>query len=182
MVKIEPVYDGKRRFYDLLLQADEQPEMIGRYLDRGEMFVMFGELDNVFSDTVRHRGIDVVGSDVVGSDVVGNGLSQTVAVAVAVVTDEGGGVCELKNLAVDERYRRCGYGRRMLEFLFDRYRGRFERMLVGTGEAPTALPFYEHCGFIRSHRVENFFTDNYDHPIIEAGVRLKDMIYLQKKI
>ena len=98
------------------------------------------------------------------------------------MTDEGGGVCELKNLAVDKRFRRCGYGRRMLEFLFDRYRGRFERMLVGTGEAPTALPFYEHCGFIRSHRVENFFTDNYDHPIIEAGVRLKDMIYLQKEI
>lgn len=177
MVRIEPVYDGRRRFYDLLLQADEQPEMIGRYLDRGEMFVMFGEWNNVLSDTVRHSGVDVVGSATVG-----NGLSQTVAVAVAVVTDEGGGVCELKNLAVDKRFRRCGYGRRMLEFLFDRYRGRFERMLVGTGEAPTALPFYEHCGFIRSHRVENFFTDNYDHPIIEAGVRLKDMIYLQKEI
>jgi len=149
-VKIERIYEDKRRFYALLLQADEQPEMIERYLDRGEMFAMRGDDGGV--------------------------------IAVAVVTDEGGGVCELKNLAVDERLRGRGYGRLMLEILCERYRGRFERMLVGTGDAPTALIFYERCGFVRSHRTENFFIDNYDHPIVEAGVRLKDMIYLVKKL
>ena len=29
--------------------------------------------------------------------------------------------------------------------------------------------------------VKNFFTDNYDHPIIECGVQLSDMIYLRRK-
>lgn len=28
------------------------------------------------------------------------------------------------------------------------------------------------CGFIRSHIVPHFFTDNYDHPIYEDGVNL----------
>lgn len=32
------------------------------------------------------------------------------------------------------------------------------------------------------NKLKNFFTDNYDHPIYECGVRLVDMIYLQKKI
>ncbi len=44
------------------------------------------------------------------------------------------------------------------------------------------IPFYEKCGFIYSHSIKNFFTDNYDHPIYEAGTQLIDMIYLQKKI
>ena len=40
------------------------------------------------------------------------------------------------------------------------------------------IPFYEHCGFTVSHRIKNFFTDNYDHPMYEDGVQLVDMIYL----
>ena len=55
-------------------------------------------------------------------------------------------------------------------------------MLVGTGEAPTILSFYESCGFTISHRLENFFTDNYDHPIFEEEIQLVDMIYLKKDL
>lgn len=44
------------------------------------------------------------------------------------------------------------------------------------------IPFYEKCGFVRSHSIKDFFTDNYDHPIYEAGIQLVDMIYLQKNI
>jgi hypothetical protein len=54
-------------------------------------------------------------------------------------------------------------------------------MLVGTGETPSILRFYKNCGFEYSHRVKDFFTDNYDHPIIEEGVRLADMVYFSKK-
>jgi hypothetical protein len=53
-------------------------------------------------------------------------------------------------------------------------------MLVGTGETPTILSFYESCGFEKSYRVKNFFTDNYDHPIFEGDMQLVDMIYLEK--
>ena len=53
-------------------------------------------------------------------------------------------------------------------------------MLVGTGDVPSAISFYEHCGFTISHRIENFFIDNYDHPIYEEGELLTDMVYLKR--
>ena len=42
--------------------------------------------------------------------------------AVCVVTDEGGGILELKNLAVRPEYQRKGYGTAMIRFLEERYR------------------------------------------------------------
>lgn len=102
--------------------------------------------------------------------------------SICVVTDEGEGVGELKNLATAPDSQRHGYGKALVEFLFDHYRGKFQMMLVGTGESPLTLTFYEHCGFTYSHRVENFFTDNYDHPIFEGGAQLIDMIYLRKDL
>lgn len=102
--------------------------------------------------------------------------------AVCVVTDEGDGALELKNLAVAPDCQRRGYGRRMIEFLCKTYQGRYACLLVGTGDSPLTLPFYEACGFRRSHTAANFFTDNYDHPIFEGGVQLIDMIYLSKTL
>lgn len=102
--------------------------------------------------------------------------------AVCVVTDEGGGVLELKNLAVDPRFQRQGYGRRMIGFLCERYAGRFHTLLAGTGETPGTLAFYRRCGFSESHRVPNFFTEHYDHPIVEEGVLLRDMVYLRRDL
>ena len=99
--------------------------------------------------------------------------------AVGVVTDEGDGVCELKNIAVAPGFQRQGYGRILIEYLFKRYADRCRTMLVGTGDSPLTVPFYESCGFTYSHRIPDFFTDNYDHPIYEAGKQLKDMIYLK---
>lgn len=102
--------------------------------------------------------------------------------AVCVVTDEGGGILELKNLAVCPEYQRKGYGAAMIRFLEERYRGQYGILQVGTGDSPLTVPFYEACGFRRSHTVKNFFTEQYDHPIYEAGVLLKDMVYLRKKM
>lgn len=102
--------------------------------------------------------------------------------AVCVLTDEGGGTLELKNLAVEPEYQRRGYGRRLVEFACERFRGRYDRLLVGTGDSPLTIPFYEACGFRRSHTAANFFTDHYDHPIFEGGVQLIDMIYLSKTL
>lgn len=102
--------------------------------------------------------------------------------AVCVVTDEGDGTLELKNLAVSPECQRRGYGRRLVRFLEETYRGRYARLLAGTGDSPLTLPFYEACGFVRSHVVPNFFTDHYDHPIWEGGHQLVDMIYLTKAL
>ncbi|HIR84143.1 MAG TPA: GNAT family N-acetyltransferase [Candidatus Galloscillospira excrementavium] len=97
---------------------------------------------------------------------------------VCVVTDEGCGVLELKNLAVRPEDQRRGYGARLVAFLARRYRGEYRRMQVGTGESPLTIPFYERCGFVPSHRVKNFFPEHYDHPIFECGRQLIDMVYL----
>ena len=60
--------------------------------------------------------------------------------------------------------------------------GSFRRLIVGTGDSPLTVPFYEKCGYSRAHTVKNFFVDNYDHPIFEGGVRLVDMIYFEKEL
>ena len=100
----------------------------------------------------------------------------------AVITDEDEGICELKNIAVSPDHQRKGIGSEMLRFLCESLRTDFHTLLVGTGESPLTLPFYERNGFSYSHRIPNFFTDHYDHPIVEAGVLLVDMIYLKRKL
>lgn len=101
---------------------------------------------------------------------------------VCVVTDEGDGTLEIKNIATDPAFQGKGYGKRLIEFVVNRYKGEYNRLLVGTGDSPLTVPFYEKCGFTRAYTVPNFFTDNYDHPIFEAGVQLVDMVYLERKL
>lgn len=102
--------------------------------------------------------------------------------AVCIVTDEGGGTLEIKNIAVEPEYQRRGYGRKMIEFIANKYKGQYSVLMVGTGDSPLTVPFYEKCGFKRSHIVKNFFTCNYDHPIFECGKQLVDMIYFKKEL
>ena len=62
------------------------------------------------------------------------------------------------------------------------YRETYSILQVGTGDSPLTVPFYEKCGFIRSHSIKNFFADYYDHPIYEGGVQLVDMVYLRRNM
>lgn len=100
--------------------------------------------------------------------------------AECVVTKEGDGVYELKNIAVLPRCQRKGYGKRLVDFVFAHHAD-CKVMLVGTGDVPSALAFYTRCGFAPSHRVENFFTDNCDRPMFEDGTQLVDMVYLKRE-
>ncbi len=147
-MKVKEIHENKKQFLHLLLLADEQENMIDRYLDRGTMYV----LDD---DGIKCE---------------------------CVVTDEGNGILEIKNIAVEPECQGKGYGKALIDFVAATYKGRYSILQVGTGDSPLTIPFYEKCGFIRSHHIKNFFTDNYDHPIYEAGAQLVDMIYLQKKL
>ncbi len=147
-MKIIRILENKKDYLHLLILADEQENMIDRYLERGTMYV----------------------------------LDDYGVKAECVVTDEGNGVLEIKNIAVDPSFQKMGYGKSLIEFVEKQYAGEYSVLQVGTGDSPLTLPFYEKCGFERSHIVENFFTDNYNHPIFENGVQLKDMIYLRKKL
>ena len=136
-MKIREVTGHKKVYLDLLLLADEQEDMVDRYLERGIMYVL---------------------------------------------TDEGDGILELKNLAVEPAAQGKGYGKAMVDFLVRTYKEQYTVLQVGTGDSPSTIPFYEACGFRRHHLVKNFFTDHYDHPIYECGVRLVDMVYLQMEL
>ena len=93
-MEIKKVISDKKEFLELLLLADEQESMIDRYLERGDMFVLYD-----------------------------NGLK-----ACCVVTREGEGIYEIKNIATISFFQRQGYGKRLIQFLFDHYRaGRYRR-------------------------------------------------------
>ena len=102
--------------------------------------------------------------------------------AVCVVTDEGDFTLELKNIAVSEKVQRRGFGRALISFIESKFAGAFKWLIVGTGDSPLTVPFYEKCGFKKCGVIKNFFIDNYDHPIIEAGVQLCDMICFEKEL
>ena len=99
-----------------------------------------------------------------------------------VVTDEGNGVLEIQNLAIDPVFQKSGYGKKLIEFIADRFHDHFTVLQAGTGDSPLTVPFYEKCGFIRHHMVRNYFIEYYDHPIFEAGKQLIDKIYLRREI
>ena len=98
--------------------------------------------------------------------------------ACCAVTVEKDNMIEIKNLAVLPGHRRKGIGRAMLEHVESLFPGK--SFQLGTGETPSTLRFYQTCGYHISHRIPDFFTDNYNHQIIEEGVRLRDMVYLRK--
>lgn len=148
MNRIEKITENKKRFLDLLLLADEQEDMIDKYLPSGDLFALY-DMD---------------------------------LKSVCVVLPVGSETCELKNIATYEKYQGNGYGRALINFICEYYKDKFQFMLVGTGETPAILSFYESCGFVQSYRVKNFFTDNYDHPMFDGDIQLVDMIYLKKKL
>jgi ribosomal protein S18 acetylase RimI-like enzyme len=102
--------------------------------------------------------------------------------SVCVVTDEGSGVLEIQNIATDTHYQRQGYAARLIEHIANHYAGQYDKIILGTGDVPGILSFYEKCGFTITHRVADYFTTSYDKPIIEDGILLKDKVYLERKL
>lgn len=101
---------------------------------------------------------------------------EPIAVCATVHTDVA--TVEIKNLAVIPGLRCQGYGRRMLRHIESLHPDK--SIIIGTGETPSTLRFYKSCGYSYSHKIPDFFTNNYPAPIIEEGTLLRDMIYLKK--
>ena len=61
-MKVEQVFSDRKRFLDLLLLADEQEDMIDRYLERGDMFALYNEdkLRAVCVVTNEREGIMII--------------------------------------------------------------------------------------------------------------------------
>ena len=136
-----------------------------RYID----LLLLGDEDEKMIDKYLERGEMYILDD--------NGIK-----AECVVTDEGNKILEIKNIAVSSKFQKQGYGKKLIEFITEKYSENFSVIQAGTGDSPLTIPFYEKCGFRKSHIVKNFFIDNYKNPIYEEGVQLIDMIYLQKNL
>ena len=91
--------------------------------------------------------------------------------AECVVTDEGNGILEIKNIATNPKFQGMGYGKSLIDFVANKYKNKFSILQVGTGDSPATIGFYIKCGFSHSHIIKNFFTDNYNRPIYEEGVK-----------
>lgn len=74
-----------------------------------------------------------------------------------VITDEGNKILEIKNIATVPEYQGKGYARALIEFIINNYREQYSILQVGTGDSPLSIPFYEKCGFVRSHIIPPFF-------------------------
>lgn len=148
MVTIKHITENKKQFLDLLLLADEQEDMIDKYLPQGDLFALY------------------------------DGDLKSVCVVVHIDSE----TCELKNIATYEKYQGKGYGRTLIRYISEFYCSNYKTMLVGTGETNAILSFYRSCGFEPSHRIKNFFTDHYDHPMFEDNTQLVDMIVLKKNL
>lgn len=136
-----------------------------RYID----LLLLGDEDEKMIDKYLERGEMYILDD--------NGIK-----AECVVTDEGSKILEIKNIAVSPKFQKQGYGKKLIEFITEKYSENFSVIQAGTGDSPLTIPFYEKYGFRKSHIVKNFFIDNYKNPIYEEGVQLIDMIYLQKNL
>ena len=87
---------------------------------------------------------------------------------------------EIKNLATYPEYENRGYASALINFICNKYKTNYKYLILGTGENNKTLKFYKKRGFQETHRLKNFFIDNYEHPIFEEGTQLVDMIYLKK--
>lgn len=87
---------------------------------------------------------------------------------------------EIKNLATYPEYQNKGYATILINFVCNKFKTEFKYLILGTGENNKTLKFYNKRGFQKTHRVKNFFINNYTHPIFENGKQLIDMIYLKK--
>ncbi|MBN2795678.1 MAG: GNAT family N-acetyltransferase [Clostridia bacterium] len=147
-MEIIKIDSDRRAFMNLLLLADEQPELVEAYIDQGELFALYDQ------------GLETI-------------------CLVEQIDDE---TCEIKNIATTPEHQGHGYGKKMIEYLENYYKTQYNYILVGTGESPKTVPFYENCGFNYAFRINDFFKNHYDHPIFEDGVELKDKVYFRKSL
>jgi len=99
---------------------------------------------------------------------------------ICVVLKTSEDVYEIKNISVYEEHQGNGYGKALINYVLEYYKNSCKTMLVGTGDCDSIISFYEKCGFELSHRIKDFFIDNYNHPMFENGKQLIDMVYLRK--
>ena len=89
--------------------------------------------------------------------------------------------CELKNIATVSDARGNGFAGMLIQYVFNEYKGKYKRMIVGTTE--NMIPFYVLNGFTKYYKTaKNFFVDNYKKEIWDGNLHCIDMYYYAKEL
>ena len=125
-MRVIEVVENKKEYLELLLLADEQEDMIDRYINKGKMFV----LDD-------------------------NGIKCE-----CVITDEGNGVLEIKNIATFPEFQGKGYATEMtkavIAFGFEKINLHKVQICTKTINAPSKRVI-EKCGFNYEGTLRDYF-------------------------
>ena len=111
----------------------------------------------------------------------------------ATIQNEVVGVCVLKhidrnryelfNIAVTPKNQKKGIGSQLLRYALEHLKERNVKSVeLGTGTFGYQLTFYQRFGFRVNSIHKDHFIDNYDEPIFENGIQLKDMLRLVLKL
>ena len=98
-------------------------------------------------------------------------------VGVCIVERVSADAHELMNISVAPEHQRNGIGRKLLQHVIVSTReAKVKRLEVGTGTFGYQLAFYQREGFRADAIDKDFFLINYEEPIFENGIQLKDML------
>ena len=148
VVSIVKVDENKEQYMNLLLEADPDEDVVKKYIQEGEMYVV---------------------------KVNGKALAE---IFITKVDEE---TCELKNIATLPTARGKGLAKSLIEYVFNEYKGKYKKMIVGTTE--NMIPFYVLIGFNKYYKtVKNFFIDNYNKEIWDGNLQCMDMYYYYKEL
>ena len=139
--------------FDLLLIADETEAAIKKYINESDIYLLYS-----------------------------NENKKPIAVFALYKID--GNTIELKNIGVIPLFRQKGIGSYLIEKIDEIARAsNYTKIIVGTPDmAVNEIAFYEKNGFSKYAVKKDFFLQNYDEPVIEDGVMLRDMQMLKKPV
>ncbi len=139
--------------FSLLLLADETKEAIEKYIYKSDVYTLH-TIDNP-----NPIGVFALFS-----------LSNT--------------TIEIKNIGILNSYRGRGIGSFMIEKIQEiAVQKNCKEIIVGTPvTGKREVNFYVRNGFVQYSIIKDFFIHHYTEPIIEDGVRLRDMVMLKMVI
>lgn len=152
MSEIIPTGQITDQHWQLYLMADPDRRMVMKYLQRAKKF----EIDD-------QEG-------------------QPIASLMLLMTRPG--TVEIINLAVNPKYRRRGLAKELIAFA-QQYALEFhcQNLVVGTASTSFGpLALYQSCGFRVVGIDQDFFITNYQKPLSENGIRVRDMLRLRKRL
>lgn len=104
--------------------------------------------------------------------------------AVMVLKENSAAELEIKNIAVEPRLENQGIATSLLSYAISWAESHhYQRVIIGTGSTSfKQLYLYQKLGFRITSIKKDFFVNNYQQPIHENGLLLRDMLLLTRKL